>query len=78
MRLACISASASARVASGPMVMGFTTMPLSNALDLPHLLGLLGRLEVAVDHAHAAGLRHGDRHAAFGDGVHRRATGSAG
>ena len=26
--------------------------------------------EGAVDHAHAARLRHGDRHARFGDGVH--------
>ena len=31
-------------------------------LDLAHLGGLLVRLEVAVDDADAAGLRHGDRH----------------
>ena len=34
-------------------------------LDLAHLLGLLVGLEVAVDDADAAGLRHGDGHAAL-------------
>ena len=41
-------------------------------LDLPHLRGLLLRLEIAVDDADAAGLRHGDRHRGLGDGVHGR------
>ena len=40
-------------------------------LDLPHLGGLAVDVEIAVDHADAAGLRHGDRHPRFGDGVHR-------
>ena len=40
-------------------------------LDLPHLGGLAVDIEIAVDHADAAGLRHGDRHPRFGDGVHR-------
>ncbi len=39
---------------------------------LPDLRGLAFRIEVAVDHAETAGLRHGDRHAGFGDGIHRR------
>ena len=39
-------------------------------LHLPHLGGLALRIEIAVDHADAAGLRHGDRHARLGDGVH--------
>ena len=39
-------------------------------LDLPHLLGLLGRREIAVDDADAAGLRHGDGQPRLGDGVH--------
>ena len=34
-------------------------------LDLPDLLGLFLRLEIAVDHAHSAGLRHGNRKARF-------------
>ena len=41
-------------------------------LDLPHLRGLAVDVEIAVDDADAAGLRHGDRHARFGHGVHRR------
>ena len=40
-------------------------------LDLPHLRGLAVDVEIAVDDADAAGLRHGDRHPRFGDGVHR-------
>ncbi len=40
-------------------------------LDLPHLRGLALDVEIAVDDADAAGLRHGDRHPRFGDGVHR-------
>ena len=39
-------------------------------LDLPHLLGLLGRREIAVDDADAAGLRHGDGKPRFGDRIH--------
>ena len=41
------------------------------ALHPPHLLGLHLGLEIAVDHADAAGLRHGDRHVGLGHGVHR-------
>ncbi len=41
-------------------------------LYLPHLRRLFVRLEIAVDDADAAGLRHGDRHVHFRDGVHRR------
>ena len=41
-------------------------------LDLAHLRGLLVRLEIAVDDADAAGLRHGDRHLGLGHGVHGR------
>ena len=41
-------------------------------LDLAHLDGLLVRIHVAVDHPDAAGLRHGDRHARLGHGVHGR------
>ena len=41
-------------------------------LDEANLLSLLGRLEVAVDHAESAILRHGDGHRRLGDGVHRR------
>ena len=41
-------------------------------LDLPHLRGLAVGIKIAVDDADAAGLRHGDRHARFGDGIHRR------
>ena len=41
-------------------------------LHQPHLLGLRLRVEVAVDDAEPAVLRHGDRHAGFGHRVHRR------
>ena len=41
-------------------------------LHLPHLGSLPFGIEIAVNHADAAGLRHGDRHARLGDGVHRR------
>ena len=40
-------------------------------LDLPHLGGLAIDVEIAVDDADAAGLRHRDRHPRFGDGIHR-------
>ena len=39
-------------------------------LDLADLRGLLVGLEVAVDDADPAGLRHGDRHLGFGHRVH--------
>ena len=39
-------------------------------LDLPHLGSLAVDIEIAVDHADAAGLRHRDRHPRFGDGIH--------
>ena len=57
-----ISASASASVASGWMVSGFTTMPDSNFLTWRTCAACWCGLEVAVDDADAAGLRHGDRH----------------
>ena len=41
-------------------------------LDLADLLGLLGRREIAVDDADAAGLRHGDGQPRFGHRIHRR------
>ena len=41
-------------------------------LDLANLLGLLDRGQVTVNDADAAGLRHGDRQAPFGDGIHGR------
>ena len=41
-------------------------------LHLPHLRGLIFRREILVDHANAAGLRHGNRHRGFRDGIHRR------
>ena len=39
--------------------------------DPTHLARLRLDIEVAVDHPHAAGLRHGDGHARLGHGVHR-------
>ena len=42
-------------------------------LDQPHFLGLPVLIEVAVDDAHAARLRHGDGHRGLGHGVHGRA-----
>ena len=41
-------------------------------LHLPDLRSLRVRIEVAVDHADAAGLRHGDRHFGLGHRVHGR------
>jgi hypothetical protein len=41
-------------------------------LDLAHLVGLLLDREVLVDHAHAAGLGHGDGEPAIGHGIHGR------
>ena len=41
-------------------------------LHLADLRGLLVGLHVAVEHADAAGLRHGDRHLRLGHGIHRR------
>ena len=41
-------------------------------LDLADLGGLLVGLEIAMDDADAAGLRHGDRHLDFGHGIHGR------
>ena len=41
--------------------------------DAAHFLGLLVDREVAVNDPHAPRLRHGNRHAAFGDRIHRRA-----
>ncbi len=42
------------------------------ALHLAHFVGLLLRLEIAVDDADAAGLRHGNGEPRFGHRVHRR------
>jgi hypothetical protein len=47
-------------------------MPLSIALDRADRLDLLLDIEIAVEHAHSAELRHDDRHVGLGDGVHRR------
>ena len=41
-------------------------------LHLPHLRGLVLRLEIAMENAEPPGLRHGDRHARLGHGVHGR------
>ena len=41
-------------------------------LDLPDLFGLQLRRKIAVDDAHAAGLRHGDGEARFSDCIHGR------
>jgi hypothetical protein len=41
-------------------------------LHLSHLQGLRFRIEIAVEDADAAGLRHGDRHMRFGHCIHRR------
>src|SRR3546814_19554116 len=45
---------------------------LLELLDRPDLARLLLDAEVLVDHADTAGLGHGDRQPALGDGVHRR------
>ena len=66
-----ISASASDSIASGPMVNGLTTMPDSNFLTWRTWAAWPVDIEIAMDDADAAGLRHRDRHARFGDGVHR-------
>ncbi len=42
-------------------------------LDHAHLLGLFGSRQVLVDHAHAAGLGHGNRHGTLGNRIHGRA-----
>ena len=70
MRWRSISASASASVASGAMVTGLTTMPLSYCFTRRTCSACSSIAEVLVDHAHAAGLGHGDGEARFGDGVH--------
>ncbi len=41
-------------------------------LDLPHLGCLAVDVKISMDDADATGLRHGDRHSRFGDGIHRR------
>ena len=67
-----ISASASASVASGKMVIGSTTMPLSKRLTLRTSSACCSGVEVAVDDADAAGLRHGDGEPRLGHRVHGR------
>ncbi len=42
------------------------------ALHGADLIGLLLYGQIAVNDTHAAGLRHGDGQARFGDGIHRR------
>jgi hypothetical protein len=61
-----------ASVASGPMVTGLTTMPLSNFLTWRTSSACSSGVEIAVDDADAAGLRHGDGEPRLGHGVHRR------
>jgi hypothetical protein len=46
--------------------------PRDKPLHPPDLFGLLVGIEVAVNDADPSGLSHGDRHAGFGHGVHRR------
>ena len=72
MRLAFISSSASARVWSGVMVIGLTTIPLSKRLTCADRGRLLLDVEVAVEHADPAELRQRDRHVGLGHRVHRR------
>ena len=67
-----ITASASASVASGENGDRIDHHAALEPLDLADFLGLVGGLEVAVDDADAAGLRHGDSEPGLGDGVHRR------
>ena len=67
-----ISASASASVALGMDGERIDHHAGFELLDLAHLGGLLVRLEVAVQDADAAGLRHGDRHLVFGHRIHGR------
>ena len=69
-RASFIRASASASVASGAMVSGLTTMPDSNFLTWRTCAACCIGLEIAVDDAEPAGLRHGDRHLGFGHGIH--------
>ena len=65
-----IVASASARVSSGIDGDRVHHHARLVALDEAHLLGLGVRLEIAVDDAEAAVLRHGDRHLGLGHRVH--------
>ena len=67
-----ISASASASVSSGRMVIGFDDHAALIALDLAHLRGLIGGRQISVNDADAAGLRHGDGEPRLGHRVHRR------
>ena len=67
-----ISASASARVCVGMDGDRVDHHAGFEFLDLADFVGLLLGIEVLVDDADAAGLRHGDGQAAFGHGIHRR------
>ena len=67
-----ISASASASVASGKMVIGSTTMPLSKRLTLRTSSAWSAGVKVAVDDADAARLRHRDGEPRLRHRVHRR------
>ena len=51
---------------------GVRDAPRLRALDEVDLVGLILDRQVAVQHTHATLARHGNRHARFGDGVHRR------
>jgi hypothetical protein len=60
-------------VASGPIVTGLEIMPVWVRFTRSTLVGLVGRGQVAVEHAEAALPGHRDRHPRLGDGVHRGA-----
>ena len=70
MRWRSISASASARRGVGPDGDRIDHHAAFEALHPADMLGLFLDAEVLVDHAHAAGLGHGDGEARFGHRVH--------
>ena len=69
---AFIRRSASASVASGPIVIGSTTIPDSYFFTRRTSAAWFSGRHVLVDDAEAARLRHGDGEPALGDRVHRR------
>ena len=70
MRFSFIRSSASCSVAPGSMVSGLTTMPDSNFLTWRTWAACSFGVQIAVDDADAAGLRHGDGHLHLGHRVH--------
>ena len=72
MLCAFMRSSASFSVASGPITTGLTTMAALELLHLPDMLGLGLDIEIAMDDADAAGLRHGDGETGFGHRIHGR------